>query len=277
MRFVLSLSTLALLTAASHAYGACAPLRIGYMDQHRPPYYLGTGPEEASPAGASVDLLREIAASAGCPVTMTRLPLPRLRAAAASGAIDAIPLEAGQADVAHYALPVDAAGNLDPSRALRLHTVMFVRASDTALRNVHPARDFNQRWIGVNHAAPLVALLREKGFRIDDGALDAERNLEKLVRNRIDGYAVSVAAVGDMDAWVESKFGNAVVRLEQPMVTHSIWLAVNKDYYARNRPHVDAMWTWVAENGRSRFAKIVKKYEKQPAASSRTTNLKEDR
>lgn len=262
MRFVLPLSTLLLLAAEGQAFAACAPIRLGYMDQHRPPYYLGTGPQEASPPGAGIDLLREIAASANCKVNVTRLPMIRLREAAKAGDIDAIPLEAEQADVEKYALPVDGRGNLDASRALQLNIVVFVRANDPALSAGEPARAMRERTIGINHAVPMAAQLRAKGFRIDDGALDAERNLEKLVRNRIDGYAISVSAPGDMDAWVAQKFGNAVVRLPQPLVTHSIWLAVNKEYFARNRPHVESMWNWLGENGRVRFAKLIKKYEK---------------
>lgn len=257
---------LGLILAAGNAAAACAPLRLGYIDQHRPPYYLGSGDTEAAPAGASVDLIREAAAIAGCKVATVRLPPARLRGALRSGAIDAMALEAAESDKDVYALPLDAAGKLDVSRALRVHTVVFVRASDTALRNIDPARDFGQRWLGSNHASPLVASLRRQGFRVDDGALDTERNLEKLMRNRIDGYASSVAAPGDMDNWVAAKYGNAIVRLERPVQTNNIWLAVNKNYYARNREQVDAMWGWVAEHGRQRFAKIVRKYDRQLSA-----------
>lgn len=267
MRLVHLIPTLiALIAAAGQASAACAPLRLGYMDQHRPPYYLGTGPDEASPPGAGIDLLRELAAYSNCTMRTSRLPLVRLRAAVKAGQIDAIPLEATQADIPNYALPVDASGNLDPTKALRLHTVVFVRAADTALRSAHPARAFNERTLGLNHAAPMATILREQGVKVDDGAIDAERNLEKLMLNRIDGYAISVSSPSDMDAWVAAKFGNAVVRMEQPLVTHYIWLAMNKDYYARNRATVDAMWAWLGETGRVRFAKLIKKYDKNRAA-----------
>ncbi|WP_147373944.1 substrate-binding periplasmic protein [Massilia cavernae] len=267
MRFVLTLSTLALLAAAGQASAACTPMLFGYMDQHRPPYYHGTGPEESRPRGAGIDLVHEIAASANCPLRTTRLPLARLRAAAQLGVLDAIPLEATQADLENYALPVDARGKLDPAKALRLHIVVYVRAGDAILKDAEPAQALRQRRLGINHAVPMVAPLRNLGFKIDDGGVNPARNLEKLVRNRIDGYAVSVSALGDMDAWVARNFGKAVMRLDKPIVTHHIWVAVNKDYFARNRPHVETMWNWLAENGQGRFSKLIKKYEKQSAAS----------
>ena len=258
------LSMSGMMFAAGSCLAACAPLRMGYVDQHRPPYYLGSGNIEAAPAGASVDLIREVAASAGCTVVTVRLPHARLRGALKAGIIDAMWMEARASDQDHYALPLDAAGRLDVGRALQVHTIIFVRAGDTALRKGDPARHFGQRWLGTNYAAPLVAPLRQLGFRVDDGALDAERNLEKLLRNRIDGYAISVAAPADMDGWVATRFGNAIARIDQPVQTNNIWLAVSKDYHARNPAQVAAMWNWVAGNGRNRFARIIRKYDKPP-------------
>jgi hypothetical protein len=267
MTFAPLLSIPGLLLAAESCMAACAPMRLGYVDQHRPPYYMGSGSSEAAPAGASVDLIHEVAASAGCKVISVRLPPARLRAALKAGTIDAMWMEARESDKAHYALPLDATGKLDTGKALQVHTVIFVRAGDSALRNgAGPVRQFGQRWLGTNHAAPLVGPLRRLGFRVDDGALDAERNLEKLLRKRIDGYAISVAAPADMDGWVAARFGNAITRLEQPVQTSNIWLAVSKDYRARNPAQVASMWHWVAENGRSRFARIIRKYDQLPSA-----------
>ena len=255
-----------LVLAAGHAAAECVPLRLGYVDQHRPPYFMGSGTVEAAPAGAAVDLIREVAAAAGCKVIAVRLPPARLRGALRAGTIDAMSMEASESDKDVYALPLDAAGKLDAAKALRVHTVVFVRASDTALRSIDPAREFGQRWLGSNHGAPLVAPLRKLGFKVDDGALDTERNLEKLMRNRIDGYATSVIAQTDMDTWVAAKYGNAIVRLERPVQTNNIWLAMSKDYQARNPAQVTAMWDWLAEHGRQRFAKIVRKYDKNLSA-----------
>lgn len=255
-----------LMLAAGSAAAACAPLRLGYVDHHRPPYYMGTGNAEAAPAGASVDLVREVAASAGCTVITVRLPHGRLRSALKAGVIDAMPMEAAETDTQQYALPLDAAGNLDTSKALRVHTVVFVRAGDAALRKLDPKHAFRERWLGANHAAPVGVSLRQLGLRVDDGALDAQRNLEKLMRSRIDGYAISVAAPADMDAWIAARFGKAIVRLEPPVQSNHVWLAVSKDYHARNPVQVKAMWDWVAQNGQARFARLIRKYEKQAPA-----------
>ena len=258
---------LALLLAAGQAAAACHPMRLGYVDQHRAPYFLGSGSAEAVPAGAAVDLVREAALVVGCKVTAVRLPQARLRQALKAGTIDAMAMEAVDADREHFALPLDAAGKLDAGKALRTHLVVFVRSSDSALRNIDPARGFGQRWLGSNYGSPQVGQLRKLGFQVDDGALDPARNLEKLLRNRIDGYAVSVTSPGDLDKWVAAKYGNAIVRLERPLQTSNIWLAMSKDYQARHPAQVTAIWGWMAEHGRQRFARIVRQYDQQMPAT----------
>ena len=54
----------------------CIPLRIGYIDQHRPPYWMGEGEQVPEPPGAAVDLMRDAARAAGfgCAPTLVRLP-----------------------------------------------------------------------------------------------------------------------------------------------------------------------------------------------------------
>ncbi|MES2127653.1 MAG: hypothetical protein V4463_10305 [Pseudomonadota bacterium] len=77
-RMVRLLSTLIAL-AAMHDAGAACTLRIGYVDQERSPYYLGSGRRMADPPGASVELLRDIAAAGNCQANFFRFPQMRLR------------------------------------------------------------------------------------------------------------------------------------------------------------------------------------------------------
>lgn len=255
---VLAATVMAL--AACNVAAACA-IKVGYIDQHRPPYYMGSGAAVPAKAGASIELIRDIAASAGCEVTLVRLPLLRLRAALASGAIDAMPMDASDDDAARFALPKDKAGKLDRIKALRYNTVVFVRASDKLAAETDPAVYFKTHILGVNHGASMVLQLQAQGYKIDEGALDAPRNLEKLVRKRIDGYGASVIAVGDFDRVVAASFGDRVVRLQKPLRVTNIWLAVSKGYYEKNAKQTETMWNWIGTHSAARFTALVKKYE----------------
>jgi polar amino acid transport system substrate-binding protein len=264
MRAAQIILTLALLAMAHHARSACTPFRLGFVNQHRPPYFLGNGSTEARPPGASVDLIRDISAAAGCAIMAVRLPPLRLRNALVSRDIDATLMNVAETDAGEFALPLDKNGKLDPARAVTMYTVVFVRAADNIPLDADPRAYFMSHRLGTNNGASLAAQLRGEGFHIDDGAHDGERNLEKLARGRIDGYAATVVSPMNMDASVAAKFGSKLVRLKTPLRIHHFWLGFTKSYYARNRDAVETMWAWMGEHADLRFAWHVEQYAKVP-------------
>lgn len=264
MRAAHIVATLAMLLATDTASGTCTPLRLGYVNQHRPPYFLGSGSAESKPPGASVDLVRDIAGGGACRVISVRLPPLRLRKAMDNDSIDAMLMDAGQSDVSLYALPLTKNGGLDSERAVPMYTVVFVRADDKLPANTDPRLYFASHRLGMNNGASLAAQLRTMGFTVDDGAHDGARNLEKLARGRIDGYAATLVSPGHLDASIAATFGKQIVRLETPLRTHHLWLAFTKRYFERNRDAVETMWDWVGAHGHQRFVERIKEYENAP-------------
>lgn len=264
MRPVHVLTLAATLLATNDASGSCTPVRFGYVNQHRPPYFLGSGSANAPRPGATVDLVRDMASSAGCQVVPIRLPPLRLRQALDKGTIDAMLMEPGDGDISQFALPLAKNGKPDGERALRMHTVVFVRADHKAFADADPQLYFASHKLGINNGASLAAQLRVAGFSVDDGAQDAARNLEKLARGRIDGYAATLVAPASLDDRIAASFGKRIVRRDTPLRTNNFWLAFTKTYYERNRGEVDAMWNWVGARGHERFVERVKEYEKTP-------------
>jgi hypothetical protein len=260
------LPALLLALAAAHAGAACAPVRVGYIDKDRPPYWLGTGDKVADPPGASVELLKEFGASAGCPVTPVRLPVLRLRSALESGAIDFAPLEMRADNPAGVVFPMDKNNRIDQDRSFRNLIAVFVNARDKGgpAADIDPSHHFQGRLIGTTHGAAYADQLRQAGIKVDDGAADIAANVEKLKLHRIDGFAVTLIEPNDMDAIIAARYGGEIVRLEKPLSTTRIWLASNRAYYEGHRDQVEAMWTWLGTNGRTRFNELVKKYTRTP-------------
>ena len=248
--------------AAPVAWSACVPIKVAYVDQHRPPYYIGNGGMEASPPGASVELMNEIAASAGCTITFSRLPMMRLRNALEANLVDAVPMGTQDKDAERFAFPLDKSGKLDTSRAMRIVTVLFVRAGDKLPTDADPAQLMQGKRVGVVHGSAIAQRLRDAGVVVDDGASTTPRNLEKLRLGRIDVFAVAVISPTDMDAIVAPRFGKDIVRIDKPAQTAHLWVAFNKPYYEKNREQVETMWKWIGANGNARFAALVRKYEK---------------
>ena len=256
-------AALTLATApAPSAAAPCIPVRVGYMDQHRPPYWLGEGSEVPDPPGAAVDLMRDavLGAGFGCAPVWVRLPIARLRVALAAGDIDMSPLGELPAYPPEIALPRDKAGNVDLDRAMHNELIVLVRAADKPPPGTQPMQYFKGKLLGVAQGQSYAARLREAGLTIDDGARDLERNIEKLRLGRVDGVVVAAVSPAHLKATL-ARYKGAVVQLPQPLINTRVWLAFNDSYYRAHREHVEALWTWLDLN-RGRLGYVMRKYRK---------------
>ena len=249
--------------ASAPATATCIPVRVGYMDQHRPPYWLGEGTDVPDPAGAAVDLMHDavLGAGFGCAPVWVRLPIARLRVALANGDIDMSPMGELPAYPPEIALPRDKAGNIDLDRAMHNALIVLVRAGDKLPAGTQPMQHFKGKLLGVAQGQSYTARLRDAGLTIDDGARDLERNLEKLRLGRIDGVVVAAVSPEHLKAML-SRYKGAVVQLPQPLINTRVWLAFNDTFYRAHPAQVEALWTWLDVN-RHRLGYVMQKYRKQ--------------
>ena len=253
----------ALTPTAAIATTTCIPVRVGYMDQHRPPYWLGEGAEVPDPAGAAVDLMHDavLAAGFGCPPIWVRLPIARLRVALANGDIDMSPMGELPVYPPEIALPRDKSGNIDLDRAMHNALIVLVRAGDKLPASTQPMQHFKGKLLGVAQGQSYAARLRDAGLTIDDGARDLEHNLEKLRLGRIDGVVVAAVSPDHLKATL-ARYKGAVVQLPQPLINTRVWLAFNDTFYRAHPAQVEALWTWLDVN-RHRLGYVMQKYRKQ--------------
>jgi ABC-type amino acid transport substrate-binding protein len=252
-----------LLCCAAGVEAGCPPVRIGYIDQDRPPYWLGSGNEVAEPAGVGVDYLRATAAATiPCPIQFVRMPSTRLRVALQAGEVDYLPIEERPDLPPDIVLPRDRNGVLDRSRALHTSIIVLVRAADQLAPDTITPRYFQGKVMGVPYGAPYTDALRAAGIRVDDGGRDLERNIGKLRLKRVDGIALTVGQLNDMDQSIAERYGNEIVRLRVPLFSSNIWLATNPAYYAAHKEQVEAVWTWMATH-QNELSGIMAKYSRK--------------
>lgn len=264
MRFGIFALALAIAIGKCGAAAACEPIRIGYLDQERPPYWLGTGADVPAKPGASAELVQRFAASVGCEANLKRLPVMRIKPALAAGELDFAPMDTSARDTAGIVFPRDKNHQLDIARALPLNIVVFVRSADQIPRATDPSKYFQDRLLGITLGASYKLRMQNLGLKVDSGAVDIARNLEKLRLYRIDGFAVSVTFPNDMDAYIAQKYRGAIVRLPQPIFTDHIWLAASENYYAAHTAQVEKMWSWLASPGIREYANLLKEYADLP-------------
>jgi hypothetical protein len=258
-----ALLTLLLSLASSAQSASCPPVRIGYIDQDRPPYWLGSGTAIPRQPGVGVDYLRAAAAAVmPCPVQLVRLPTARLRMALLAGEVDYLPVEERTELPPDIVLPRERSGAPDRSRAVHTSIIVLVRSADALPADTVTPRYFQDRVLGVTLGAPYADALREAGIRVDDGARDVDRNIAKLKLGRIDGVALSVGAPADMDPVIAERYGKEVARLRMPLFSSNIWLATNPAYYAAHRDQVEAVWTWMATH-QHELAGMLAKYSRK--------------
>lgn len=248
--------------AATAAPDTCIALRVGYIDQHRPPYFMGEGEQVPEPPGASVDLIRDAvqAAGFGCAPTLVRLPAARLRLALANGDVDMTPLGEMASYPAGIALPRDKSGNIDLQRAMHNVIVVLVRASDKLPATTQPLEYFKGKVLGASQGLATIPRLREAGLTVDDGGRDLDRNIEKLRLGRVDGVVVSAVLPAHLKTTLD-RYQGAIVQLPQPLISTRVWLAFNASYYRAHRPQAEALWTWLDVN-RHRLGYTLEKYRK---------------
>lgn len=268
MKFRTMIIAVAVAIHAGGAAAACEPIRIGYVNQERPPYYLGSGSEVPAKPGASAELFQRFAASAGCHASLMRLPVNRIIPSLAAGLLDFAPLDSSSKDSANLAFPRDKNNQLDLARAVPINIVVFVRSADQIPPATEPAKYFQDRLLGVTLGATYRTRILGLGLKIDSGAVDIARNLDKLTLSRIDGFAVSVTSPNDMDAYVAQKYKGAIVRLAQPLFTDHIWIAASASYYAAHPAQVEKMWTWLGSAGKREYFNLLKEYGDLPMSTT---------
>lgn len=260
MKWKTLLTAAVLSLSAGHALAACGAFRFAYPDQHRPPYWLGNGAEVAHPPGATVELVREFAASAGCAVNFVRLPVMRLRSSVASGAADFTTVDISADGQAGLVLPRDALGKPDTKRAATLFVAAFVRARDGYSRSADPMQSLRGQRVGILHGSTYGPMLEQAGAVIDHGAITVPSNFEKLRLGRIDAFVVPLVTATDLDTFVATRFKGEIIRLDKPLVKSFIWFATNQRFYNAHRNEVEAMWNWLGGDGNKRFNQLLRKY-----------------
>ena len=240
----------------------CIPVRVGYMDQHRPPYWLGEGDKVPDPPGAGVDLIRDavLGGGFGCAPIWVRLPAGRLKVALDAGDIDLAPLGELSFYPAEIALPRDKAGNIDLKRAMHNQVLVLVRSKDKLPASTNPMQYFKGKTLGIPMGNSYAPRLRDAGLTLDEGARDLDRNIEKLRLGRVEGVVVAAVSPAHLKQTLD-KYKGSIEQLPQPLLNIRVWLAFNDNFYHLHPQQAEALWTWLDTN-RSRLGYVMQRYRK---------------
>lgn len=251
------------LCVGAHAAEPCKPVRVGYSDRERLPYYVGNGVVVPAKPGALVELLQEAVRSGGCQPVFVRLPAARVRMALASGTIDIAPTYTPGDAQADYVVAM-AGGEPDTRRALRSMSIVFVRAEDQLPATTDPMEYFKNHVLAANQGTMLASQLKAAGLQVDDRSVGSDSNFDKLRLKRVAGFTVAVLTLSALDPYLAAQHGKKLVRLDKPLGVSHVWLGANRNYYQRNREQVETTWNWLGAHGAQQIDALTRKYTAAP-------------
>lgn len=257
-------SLLLLVACGASAAEACQPVRVGYSDRERVPYYMGNGNEVPAQPGVLVELIRTAFRSVGCPVVLVRLPVARVRIALVSGAIDIAPADTPDERHAGYVVATSANGAIDRKRALAITAYVFVRSADKLSPATDPMQYFKTHMLAANQGTLLAAQLKAAGLQVDDGSFSSWNNFDKLRLKRVDGFTLALMTPAALDPYLATRYGQQITRLDKPVRVASMWLGANRNYYQAHRAQVEAVWNWIGAHGAQQVELLSKKYAVSP-------------
>ena len=252
---------LVLMASSMHAFAAeapCAPVRVGYTDQTRPPFFLGAGAVVPEPAGMGVELIRRTFKALNCTLILKRLPPPRLLLALNTGDIDFSMIGMSEELAQTIAFPTLDNGAIDRARALHIKGVVYVRMRDGGAAADSPQRFFKSHTLAAHRELKVYGGTITRGLKLDYGAADVWANLEKLRFGRVDGAMAGLFDETSLDDLILVRYGDDIVRLREPLILIDITLAANKNFYRENPLLVRRTWDRIWNNWPSELAEMMK-------------------
>jgi hypothetical protein len=258
------LSLLLLVACGASAAEACQPVRVGYSDRERVPYYMGNGSEVPDKPGVLVELFREAFRSVGCPVVLVRLPVARVRIALVSGAIDIAPADNPDEQHGGYVVATTPNGAVDRKRALAITAYVFVRREDKLSPATDPMQYFKNHTLAANQGTMLAAQLKTAGLQVDDGSFSSWNNFDKLRLKRVDGFTLALMTPTALDSYLQARYDRQMMRLDKPVRNSYMWLGANRAYYEQHREQVEAVWNWLGARGAQEVEALTRRYAAAP-------------
>lgn len=223
---------------------AAAPvtLKLGYGDLPSPPYFYGTGNEIPANPGIAVILARQVAASCGLTLVLSRWPNNRLYEMMRTGDLDAGFMYSYREERRAFAIyPMRGE---QPDTHYRMTTLTY---SYYARRDSAPAWDGTRlaasRPVGANTGWSIAGDLRAQGMAVEE-APSTDINFRKLAAGRIDAFAVQ-DHVGD--AYLEHHPELTLTKLIPPISTKDYYLVFSHAWFDHHAEAAVCLWNQLSK------------------------------
>jgi len=259
-RFILPvLFSFAVVQTAQATEPECQTIRFVYSDSENFPYAAGQGAAIPASPGAGIDLVKELAASYHCELTLSRLPTKRAHAYVMEGMQDATIISGLEPDIGEkLALPRNETHALDNARSVKVGIYVYVLKKDLQAADADTKTWLANRTVGVGVGSRYGELFRRMGSKVEQNDATLQSGLNKLLAGRID----AVASIGPkFDTYLAAHPEIPIERIEKPILQVRAFLAFSPEYYSAHRNLVESIWKTIATSGQKRFEELVRQYQ----------------
>lgn len=212
-----------------------APLKFCYEDTPQKPW---TNPDGT---GLNIVLLQQVEKRLGEQFIYVSQPWKACQEAVRAGEFDGFFSAAPSKNRREYSVfPSLADGSPDPQAILYEEAFsVYLRQGGSGSWDGKVLR--SPRNVIVQSGYVVGAMVREQGLEIDDSSKSAEDGLNLLLQNKAD-VAILQGAGTETLARVDQRFKDRVEKAPAPFVVVPLYLAINKNTFARDPKRIEAIW-----------------------------------
>jgi polar amino acid transport system substrate-binding protein len=189
-------------------------------------------------------LLDMVAQKLGIKVDYVVLPWKRCLLYIATGAVAGGFGASYSEDRAQFAEYPMAGNKPDPKRRIRMDSYSLYRLQGSDVN--WDGKKFSNLTgpVGAQMGYSIVRDLKRMGVETEDGAINAEVNMRKLLVGRV--KAIALLTVGGDFLIKQPEFVGKVERVNPPLIEKPYFVIFGKDYYQANSKTVEDFWSMIA-------------------------------
>lgn len=232
-------------------------LKFACSDVESATYLIGNGEQMATPPGAMVDVMNQVAQELGFEIEYVRLPVNRLLKKLQMGEVDgAFSFSFNEDRLQYGQFPMKGEKD-DPSLRFLEHSYVFYKLKSSPFNwDGTAVSGLGTGVVGFNTTFSVGVGLAKLGIPVEQ-AKTTEQNFKKLMLGRIAVFAMQ-EHTGDMYLWENQITG--VEKVETPFERKPYYLMLSKQLVQRDPALAQRIWARLAKVRDGKMAKFQRNY-----------------
>jgi len=244
------------LTLCANAW-ANEKLKFAYSDVESELYQLGNGSQIATPPGATIEMMNQVAKELDLEFEYIRLPVKRTLEGLQAGEVAGAFMYSFKEERMQFGQYPMKAGKDDAALRVTMLSYVFYKPKGSSFNWDGKAfSGLDSGVIGFNSSYSVGAELAKMGIKTEE-AKTTEQNFKKLAAGRIAAYAMQ-DHTGDM--YIAENKITTVEKVATPFESKPYYLMLSKQFVQKNPALAEKIWAKLAKVRDEKLKTLLKKY-----------------